>query len=135
MGLEKELRANGLKVTPQRIAVLKAMKELKMHPTVDEIIDHIKPECPGIAPASVYKILEAFIAKGLVSKVKTEKDLMRYDAVRKKHHHLYNRDNGEITDYFDSDLDNLLSGYFNKKGITGYIIDDIKLHINVHTGE
>jgi len=130
MVYEKILKENDLKVTPQRVAVLEAIDHLKMHPTAEEIREFIQKKYPNIATGTIYKILDAMVEKGLVKRVQTAKNIMRYDGIREKHHHLYCKETEDIIDYFDEDLDRLLDDYFSKKNIPGFRIDDIKLQIN-----
>jgi len=54
---------SGLKITPQRLAVLEAIIRLNNHPTADNIIDHIKQNHPNIAVGTVYKTLETLVEK------------------------------------------------------------------------
>ena len=130
MVYEKILKENKLKVTPQRIAVLEAFDHLNTHPTAEEISGFIRKKYPGIATGTVYKILDIMVEKQLIKKVKTDRDIMRYDAVKDLHHHLYDRYTGDIIDYFDEDLDSLLSDYFKKKKIPEFNIDEIRLQIS-----
>ena len=88
-----------LKITPQRMAVLEALKSLKEHPTADKIKEYVVKNHPNIAVGTIFKTFETFVEKGLVRKVKTEKDVMRYDAILEKHHHLYCEDTEHIEDY------------------------------------
>jgi Fur family peroxide stress response transcriptional regulator len=118
-----------LKVTPQRIAVLEAIFKLNNHPTAENIIDYIRKNHPNIATATVYKVLDKFVSYGLINRVKTEKDIMRYDAILESHHHLYCSDSDQIEDYKDDELNKLLEGYFNKKRIPNFKIEDLKLQI------
>lgn len=120
---------SGLKVTPQRLAVLNALTHLENHPTVDKIIDFIKKNHPNIAVGTVYKTLETFVLKGIVKKVKTDRDFMRYDAILEKHHHLYCIESDRIEDYYDEELNNLIENYFRTKKIENFSIEDIKLQI------
>ena len=119
----------GLKVTPQRIAVYKAVLHLKNHPTAESIIKYIKKTYPNIATATVYKVLDALTENGLIRRVKTEKDIMRYDAILENHHHLYCTETDRIEDYNDEQLDRMIEDYFRKKGIPDFKIEDIKLQI------
>ena len=119
----------GLKVTPQRIAVLQAIFKLNNHPTADNIIEFIRKNHPNIATATVYKVLDAFTENGLIKKVKTDRDIMRYDAIMESHHHLYCSETDRIEDYKDEQLNTLLEDYFEKKGIPDFRIEDIKLQI------
>ena len=123
------LKDSKLKVTPQRIAVLEALNNLKNHPTADKIKEYVVKNHPNIAVGTIYKTLETFVEKGLVKKVKTEKDVMRYDAILRNHHHLYCNDTERIEDFFDDELDNLIEKYFQKKKIPNFEVKDIKLQI------
>ncbi len=65
----------------------------------------------------------------LIKKVKTDKDIMRYDAIMEKHHHLYCSETDRIEDYIDDELNKMIDEYFMEKNITGFQIKDIKLQI------
>ena len=127
--LSSKLTEKGLKVTPQRIAVLEAVMQLHNHPTVDNIIEYIRSNHPNIATATVYKVLDALVQNELIRKVKTAQDIMRYDAIIEKHHHLYSVESDRIEDYHDQELNCLLTAYFEQKGIPGFEIEDVNLHI------
>ena len=124
-----DIKDSNLKVTPQRVAVLEALNNLKNHPTADKIKEYVVKNHPNIAVGTIYKTLETFVDKGLVKKVKTEKDVMRYDAILDKHHHLYCEETERIEDFFDNQLDNMIEKYFKKKKIPNFKVKDIKLQI------
>ena len=124
-----ELKNSNLKVTPQRLAVLEALTSLKDHPTADKIKEYVVKNHPHIAVGTIYKTLETFVEKGLVKKVKTEQDFMRYDAILDKHHHLYCENTERIEDFFDEKLNKMLEEYFKKKKIPNFKVKDIKLQI------
>lgn len=124
-----DIKNSNLKVTPQRIAVLEALNNLKDHPTADKIKEYVVKNHPHIAVGTIYKTLETFVEKGLVKKVKTEQDVMRYDAILDKHHHLYCEDTERIEDYFDDQLNEMLEEYFKKRRIPNFKVKDIKLQI------
>ena len=119
----------GLKITPQRIAILEAIYNLNNHPTVEEITHQIRKNNPNIATGTVYKVLDTLVENDLITKVKTDKDIMRYDGVIKKHHHLYCSECDLIEDYEDEELDELLRNYFKNKNIEGFKMEDIVLQI------
>jgi Fur family peroxide stress response transcriptional regulator len=123
------LAENNLKVTPQRTAVLEVIMGLENHPSAENIIDYIRLNFPHVPIGTVYKILDTFVEKGIVKRVKTDRDTMRYDAVKEKHHHLYCADSERIEDYYDDELNKILSDYFKKKKIPDFTIEDIKVHI------
>lgn len=119
----------GLKITPQRMAVLEAVLNLQNHPTAEEILNTIKKTHPNVAMGTVYNILDTLVENQLIKKVKTDGDIMRYDAVAENHHHLYCVESDRIEDYFDQDLDLFLETYFKKKNIPDFAIKNIKLQI------
>jgi Fur family peroxide stress response transcriptional regulator len=125
----KILKEKGLKITPQRVLVLSALFNLLTHPTADEIIEYVKKEHSNIAVATIYKILDIFVEKGIVERVKTSRDIMRYDPVPERHHHLYVTGTNRISDFIDPVLDDLLASYFSKKKIPGFLVDDFRLQI------
>jgi len=124
-----DLKDSNLKVTPQRIAVLEALNNLRDNPTADKVKEYVVKNHPNIAVGTIYKTLETFVEKGLVKKVKTEKDVMRYDAILDNQHHLYCEDTERIEDFFDDQLNEMLEEYFKKKKIPNFKVKDIKLQI------
>ena len=127
--IRNKLTEKGLRVTPQRVAIYDAIVKLNNHPTADEIIACIVHDQPHIATGTVYKVLDSLVAAGLILKVKTEKDIMRYDAIIENHHHLYCVDSDKIADYYNDEINEVLSDYFSKHSIPGFEIADIKLEI------
>lgn len=119
----------GLKITPQRIAVMEALNKLKSHPSAEMIISFIQKSHPHIAVGTIYKVLELFVAKGIIKKVLTDKGVMRYDSVLDKHHHMYCSETGEILDYVDEELDALLKDYFERKKVASFTIEEISLQL------
>jgi Fur family peroxide stress response transcriptional regulator len=124
------LLQKGLKVTPQRSAILEAVYNLDNHPTAENIIDYIRTAHPHIATGTVYKVLDVLVDSKLIKRVKTDKDVMRYDGIIENHHHLYCADSERIEDYKDQELDQILESYFKQKKIPGFQIDEIRLQIN-----
>lgn len=129
VSIQEELKQKGLKVTPQRIAIYHAVVNSKLHPTAEYIVDAIKADYPSISVGTVYKVLNVFVDNGLLKKVKSEKDVMRYDAMLDHHHHLYCVDTDRIEDYEDKELDALVQEYFSRKKIKNFRIDNFKLQI------
>ena len=127
--IRNKLIEKGLKVTPQRIAILEAIIKLNNHPTAENIINYIRNNHPNIATATVYKVLDALAANELIKKVKTERDVMRYDAVMESHHHLYCSESDRIEDFVDTELNEMIEKYFEKKKIPDFKIEDVKLQI------
>jgi Fur family peroxide stress response transcriptional regulator len=125
----EKLQEKGLKVTPQRVAIYEAIVKLNNHPTAENVIEYIKANHPNISVGTVYKVLDSLVENELLKKVKTEKDIMRYDAVLSNHHHLYCAETDRIEDYEDEKLNQLINNYFKKNTIENFNVTDIKLQI------
>jgi Fur family peroxide stress response transcriptional regulator len=119
----------GLKVTPQRMKVLEAIHKLNNHPTAEQVIIFVRKQEPNIGSGTVYNVLDTLVQNGLIKKVKTEKDVMRYDGLVENHHHLYCKECDYIEDYSNEQLDDLLKKFFEENKIDNFIIDEIKLQI------
>lgn len=117
-------------MTPQRMRVLEAIYLLDNHPTAENILEYIRRNDPNIGYGTVYKVLETLVEHNLIVKVKTEKDVMRYDGILENHHHLYCKQCDYIEDYHNEKLDKLLTDFFHENEIDNFIIEDIKLSIN-----
>jgi len=123
------LKGCGLRVTPQRIAVYDAVINLNNHPTAENVIDYIKINHPNIATGTVYKTLETLVNCRIIKKVKTDIDIMRYDAIIERHHHLYCADSERIEDFRDEALDEIIDNYLRGTKIPNFKIEDIRLQI------
>ena len=126
--IKNKLIDKGLKITPQRLAILEAIYNLS-HPTADDIIRYIRRKHSNIAVGTVYKVLEKFVDRGLVKKITTDKDVIRYDGFVAPHHHLHSSESVLIKDYVDEELDAMLKAYFKKKKINDFDIEEISLQI------
>ena len=73
--------------------------------------------------------METLVENGLIKKITTDKDIMRYDGIIENHHHLYCSECDLIEDYKDEELDKLLQNHFKNKNIKGFKIEDIVLQI------
>lgn len=127
--LRHRIAEKGLKVTPQRVNILNAVYALDNHPTAEQVKDYIRKENPNIATGTVYKVLETFVENQLIRKVKTDRDILRYDGLVEQHHHLYCSTCDVIEDYVDKELDELLQNYFKNKLFDGFTVENIVLQI------
>jgi len=123
------LKEKGLRVTPQRVAIFEAICRLNNHPKAEHIIHYIQKNHPNISVGTVYKVLDSLVENGLIQRVKTDGDIMRYDPILANHHHLYCAQTDRIADYEDSELDALIRDHFKQKGIPDFQIKDIRLQI------
>lgn len=123
------LTNNGLKVTLQRIAVYEAIIKGPDHPSAEMITRAVQKKYPNISAGTIYKTLDTFVQKGILKRVKTDADVMRYDPVLQRHHHLYSLEDNRIEDYYDEELNSMIEDYFMRKNIPGFSLEDYKLQL------
>jgi len=127
--IRNRLKDSGLRVTPQRIAVLSALIESDKHPDADQIARVVRAQHPNIAVGTIYHILDNLVQKGIINKVQTEQNVVRYDAIIEPHIHLYSGEENRIEDYFDEELIELIENYLAENRINGFEIKKIKLQL------
>ena len=126
---QERLREHGLKVTPQRKVILEVISGMRNHPTAEMIMRQVEQVEPDISAGTVYKTLDLFAEKGLILRIKTDRDIMRYDPFINRHHHLYLDGTDKIVDFEDEELNRLLEEYFRKKRIPGMVVEDYRVEI------
>lgn len=63
--LAARLREHGLRLTPQRQLILRAIEELR-HATPDEVLAHVRGQVSSVNASTVYRTLEVLEELGLV---------------------------------------------------------------------
>jgi Fur family transcriptional regulator, stress-responsive regulator len=87
-GLASLLRRNGLQVTAQRLAVLRAVAA-RPHVTADDAYRVVRAEMGAISRQAVFDALAAFTDRGLLRRIQPPGSPARYeDRVGDNHHHL-----------------------------------------------
>jgi Fur family ferric uptake transcriptional regulator len=82
------LRRHGLRVTPQRLAVLRAVSDAP-HATADAVAQTVKSEIGSVSVQAVYDALAALTDRGLLRRIQPAGSPARYEArVGDNHHHL-----------------------------------------------
>ncbi len=65
--LREKAVAKGLRMTPQRVVLLRALSETRTHPTADELYRAVRRALPTVSPATVYRNLQEMVHAGLIS--------------------------------------------------------------------
>ncbi|MCW5851039.1 MAG: transcriptional repressor [Anaerolineae bacterium] len=87
--LVDRLRQNGLRITPQRVAILEAITDKDGHITADEIFARINPLFPYVDISTVYRTLDYLTENGLLNVINLGTGRAEYELVsRPPHHHL-----------------------------------------------
>lgn len=78
----------GLKLTPQRLAILSYLDGNKEHPSAEDIYKAMSKDFPTMSFATVYNTLETLRDKGGVLELTIDPNKKRYDPNTAAHHHL-----------------------------------------------
>ncbi|MDR3568095.1 MAG: transcriptional repressor [Syntrophobacteraceae bacterium] len=82
------LRAHGLQVTYQRLAIYQTMYFSREHPSAETVYQLVKKKFAMISLGTVYKTLEKFYEVGLIDKVSPITEVARYEAKTGPHNHM-----------------------------------------------
>jgi Fur family ferric uptake transcriptional regulator len=85
----ESLRQHGVRLTPQRVAILEAITRKDGHITADEIFATIHPLFPYVDISTVYRTLEFLTEQGVLNVIDLGAGRAEYELVsREPHHHL-----------------------------------------------
>ena len=80
--VEEILRDHGTKVTPQRVAILRAVGSSRSHPDVDAVYRIVSKEYPNISRDTVYRTLAMMEEKKIIGSILFVGNAKRYDPKR-----------------------------------------------------
>ena len=96
--LPEVLRAHGLHVTAQRLAVMRAVTALP-HSTADAVAEQAKSDIGAISRQSVYDALTLLTEQGVIRRIQPIGSPALYESrVGDNHHHVICRDCGQVAD-------------------------------------
>jgi Fur family peroxide stress response transcriptional regulator len=103
----KSCRKNGLRVTPQRIAVYKALKDSKEHPSAEMVWGQVRRMYPGISLDTVNRTLLTLSERGLAFIVEGSGNVRRYDGDLDNHQHIRCIKCGKVFDFHYEPYDDI----------------------------
>ena len=86
-GFVESCRWAGLKVTPQRVAIYKALTESMDHPSADILWQRVRENLPNVSLDTVNRTLLTLAEVGVISLVEGSGDVRRYDSDMENHQH------------------------------------------------
>lgn len=96
--LEK-LKTTGVRMTPQRYAILSYLMDSMTHPTADDIYKALERQFPSMSVATIYNNLKLFVDAGLVRELTYGDDSSRFDADTSDHYHIICEHCGKMVDF------------------------------------
>ena len=94
----KLLKENSIKITPQRLEILKYLDENRIHPTVEQIYRELKEKNPSLSKTTVYNSVETLKEHGIIQSISISGSESRYDIKQGMHHHFLCKKCGRIID-------------------------------------
>jgi Fe2+ or Zn2+ uptake regulation protein len=96
--LADALRARGGRVTPQRLAIARVVRETGGHVTAEAVFGHVSERLPGVSLPTVYATLELLEDMGQVRRVPGGSGAVLFDSRTDAHDHFVCRRCGTVTD-------------------------------------
>lgn len=104
------LRESGLKLTPQRMAIVRELCADPTHPTAQELYERLRPALPTMSFATVYNTLDALASAGLCGALSLSPGAARFDPNMFPHHHAVCDSCGMVRDVPRHDGEGPLAG-------------------------
>jgi Fur family peroxide stress response transcriptional regulator len=100
-------REHNLRITPQRIAIYKALMDDDSHPSADIVYKKVRRSFPTISFDTVNRTLSSFVDIGVLKVTESINRRKRFDPNLGDHHHLSCVKCGGITDFEHREYDEL----------------------------
>lgn len=112
---KEELKHASLQVTPARIAAMQLFESHDSPFDAQHLIDHLQKDL-GIDRVTVFRIINAFVEKGLIRRLEFGEGKARYELNKGEHHHLVCELCGNIEDISDCNIPGLEKDIQKRKG-------------------
>ena len=96
----QQLRNKGVRMTPQRVAMLEFLASVDTHPTAEEIYKALTTDNPQVSVATVYNNLNMFIKEGVIRELTYGDNASRYDFDLGQHYHAVCDICGKVVDLY-----------------------------------
>ncbi|MHB8881147.1 MAG: Fur family transcriptional regulator [Thermodesulfovibrionales bacterium] len=113
----------GLKLTPQRLAILDYLEGNTEHPSAEGIYHAVLGKFPTMSFATVYATLTTLRQKGSIAEITIDPDKKRFDPNTEPHHHLICSSCKKVVDVFEDYQVRLPESVTNGFAITGNHIE------------
>lgn len=98
--LEKALRADGVRITRQRAALLRVLADSDDHPDANELHRRAREIEDTVSLATVYRTLSALEAQGVVQRLAFEGEPARFETTDAPHHdHIIDMETGAVIEF------------------------------------
>jgi Fur family transcriptional regulator, peroxide stress response regulator len=105
---EEICRAEGIKLTHQRMEIFREVAQTIDHPDAEQIFQRVRDRMPTVSLDTVYRTLWLLNDLGLVVTLGTSRERTRFDANLNSHHHFVCGKCGYTRDFYSNELDNIV---------------------------
>lgn len=103
--LSRALREHGLRLTHQRLEIVREIAATDEHPHAETVFRHVRTRVPTVSLDTVYRTLGTLVDLGLIRQITTTPAPARYDANTSHHQHFLCTRCGAVRDIDGPDLD------------------------------
>ncbi|MDA8000628.1 MAG: transcriptional repressor [Alphaproteobacteria bacterium] len=101
-------RAQGLRVTKQRLLIARIILAADDHPNADELLARARKVLPSVSPSTLYRTLKLLQESKLVARHEFAQDsASRFEAKSGHHDHLIDQQTGEVVEFYNEELEEL----------------------------
>ncbi len=105
--LEELCREQGIKLTHQRMEILKEIVLATDHPDTEQVFNRVRERLPTVSIDTVYRTLWLLDDLGLITTVGSKRERVRFDANLDEHHHFLCKECGVIHDFSYEEFNNM----------------------------
>jgi Fur family peroxide stress response transcriptional regulator len=103
--LKATLQRAGVRLTPQRVAVLREVLASEGHPDAESVFRAVKKHVPEVSLDTVYRTLWMLTDLGLITTLGSRQPRVQFDANTRPHHHYVCLRCGVARDFETGELD------------------------------
>jgi Fur family transcriptional regulator, ferric uptake regulator len=106
--LEDALRAESVRITRQRAALLTVLAEASDHPDANEIHRRVQAIDPSTSLSTVYRTMSILERRGVIHRHSFEGAPARFEAADQKHHdHIIDLETGKVIEFRSARIEEL----------------------------
>jgi Fe2+ or Zn2+ uptake regulation protein len=126
--LRQTCAARGLRLTPQRDVLLRALSRTTGHPTADDLVRKVRRVLPTVSHATVYRNVQELVRAGLIGTLERSGAAVQFEINPDHHHHFICRRCARVWDVYLDQVAVMLDR--RRSPLTGFRIDrrDVQLY-------
>jgi len=105
LAMTSELRGCGMRLTRQRLEIIREIAATEEHPDVETIYGMVRRRVPAVSLDTVYRTLSVLYECGVVNRMMVAAGSARYDPDVSRHHHFVCSKCGAVVDVISSERD------------------------------